>query len=173
VDAKGADVNTQLKQSWIAALRSGRYLQGRGFLRERSIFGRSYFCAMGVLLDLIATPAQWARLTRGTARAGILDEAYGYLPAEICGEIGLSNTQQAFIAGLNDYGRTFEEIAEVVERDFEDEACLRATAGRLTGGLFGTPVVPPSTVDWNALAGLKPHVAWHTKQTMMIVDDWY
>jgi hypothetical protein len=170
-------VNTQLKQSWIAALRSGGYLQGRGLLRERLIGGRALFCAMGVLMDLVASAALWDRLARPGSRAGSLDEVCGYLPAEICGEIGISNVQQAFIAGLNDHGKTFEEIADVIERDFEDEVSLRAAASRLTGGVFGTPIVPSATPDWSALAGVnsKSHVKWYTQQTMMILDEpiWY
>lgn len=173
-------MNPQLKHSWIAALRSGRYAQGRGVLRERTITGNAYFCAMGVLLDLVATPAQWDRLTRPTSRMGILDEAFGYLPAEICGEIGVSNTQQALIAGLNDQGKTFEEIADVIERDFEDESRLRAAASRLANGTFWQTqevVMPPSTPDWNALAsgGVRPYMSFQPAQALTSLDDpiWY
>lgn len=163
-------MNPQLKQSWIAALRGGNYLQGRGCLRERSILGTARFCAMGVLLDLVlATPTHWGRLTRATSRIGLLDEAVGYLPAEICAQIGISSMQQALIAGLNDQGRSFEQIAEVIERDFEDEVRLRKTASRLTGGLLaGGPYAapPPSPPDWSALAGdtIEPPVTFQPVQ---------
>jgi hypothetical protein len=150
-------MNPQLKQSWIAALRSGRYAQGRGLLRERTLGGNTYFCAMGVLFDLVATASQWDRLTRPVTRPRILDEVHGYIPLETMGEIGLSDLQQALIAGLNDAGYTFAQIADVIERDFDDVERLRQTVMKLQGARFlvGPPVCLPKPLpDWNAMAGI-------------------
>jgi hypothetical protein len=165
-------VNPQLKQSWIAALRSGHYTQGRGLLRERSLTGDARFCAMGVLFDLIATPAQWDRLTKPAVRFGMSDEVSGYMPAEILGEIGVSDMQQALIAGLNDDGKTFEQIADVIEKDFEDERRLRRVSMSLLDGTIVQALSlpkPKSLPDWNALAGIKPDVC---AKPMMLYPTW-
>lgn len=165
-------MNPQLKQSWIAALRSGHYAQGRGLLRERALTGVR-FCAMGVLFDIIATPMQWNRLTRPGSRAGTIDEVAGYMPAEIRGEIGMSGLQEALIAGLNDSGKTFEQIADVIEKDFEDELRLRRTATDHLDVSFvmSLPVpTPKSLPDWNALAGVKPHAV--VSMQPMIHPSW-
>lgn len=173
-------MNPQLKQSWITALRSGRYQQGRGLLRERSFTGGAYFCAMGVLLDLVASPMQWDRLTRAPSRAGMADEVAGYVPPEILGDIGISYVQQALIAGLNDFGKTFEQIADVIEADFDNERRLRMTADHLVGGLIPTapsahtppPVLKPQSLpDWLALAGVKP-AAWVSPQQLKMYPAW-
>lgn len=52
-------MNAKIKRAWIRALRSGKYKQGRGFLRQ----GRRPFkyCCLGVLCDLYAkaTKTSW------------------------------------------------------------------------------------------------------------------
>jgi hypothetical protein len=40
-------VNSDIKQRWVAALRSGKYLQGQNFLRADG-----KYCCLGVLCDL-------------------------------------------------------------------------------------------------------------------------
>lgn len=64
-----------LKTAWVAALRSGRYKQGRGSLRSS---GRH--CAFGVLLDLYDPHgwschgglwAHWASATLGKGAIGV------------------------------------------------------------------------------------------------------
>lgn len=152
-------MNPQLKQSWIEALRSKRYHQGRGLLRERSRTVTRH-CAMGVLFDLVATAAQWARMSTTVTRSAtkeVVEEASGYIPPEILGEIGMSNVQQALVAGLNDCGRTFEEIADLIENDFEDELRLRKSVDQMGGGLFTFGPLPAPSVypDWNGFAGVK------------------
>src|SRR5262249_12501553 len=126
-------MNPLLKRTWIAALRSGDYQQGHGILRERSLRGRTRFCAMGVLFDLVSRARWWDRLTR---RAGRTDMVLGYVPMEVLAEIGISNAQQALITSLNDSGKTFEQIADVIEQDFEDELRLRQTVNALVGAIY-------------------------------------
>lgn len=165
----------QLKQSWIAALRSGRYRQGRGLLRQRRLRDGTYFCAIGVLFDLVATAMQWDRLTKLGVGAGITDEVPGYIPPEILGEIGMSAAQESLIAGLNDSGKTFEQIADVIERDFDDERHLRRAATALLDGLCHIPppflLTPKSVPDWSALAGIKPH-AGGSARPMIVYPTW-
>lgn len=44
-------MNTQIKEQWVKALRSGEYLQGEGCLRSGKE-GERKFCCLGVLCDL-------------------------------------------------------------------------------------------------------------------------
>lgn len=45
-------MNPELKAKWVAALRSGNYLQGHGAL-ERVVNGISYNCCLGVLCRIM------------------------------------------------------------------------------------------------------------------------
>jgi len=109
-------MHAELKQSWIQALRSGKYNQGRGHLRAE-LYGKTYHCAMGVLYDLIATPEQWERL-----RLGESSHFYGaYLPIETYEQTNIDPRFEKRIASLNDEGATFHEIADIMERDLLSE----------------------------------------------------
>jgi hypothetical protein len=46
------DMEPQIKERWIAALRSGKYLQGARQLRYRDARGALRHCCLGVLNDL-------------------------------------------------------------------------------------------------------------------------
>ncbi len=101
-------MNSSLKHDWALALRSGKYIQGRGALRT---VDRRY-CAMGVLYDLIVSTEE-RNFTWGT-----------YVPEAVLQRIGLSTRAQSFIAQLNDGGYSFEAIADVVDRDADLEESL-------------------------------------------------
>lgn len=47
-------MNSAVKEKWLAALRSGRYKQGRGALAQHDDDGDMLFCCLGVLCDLYA-----------------------------------------------------------------------------------------------------------------------
>jgi hypothetical protein len=49
-------MDAAVKARWVAALRSGRYAQGRRMLRSRD----DHYCCLGVLCDLVA-PQDWTR----------------------------------------------------------------------------------------------------------------
>ena len=93
------DIETKAK--WTAALRSGVYEQGTGFLKSKD-----KFCCLGVLCDL-NDPKEW------------VDETYHFqsmfLPASLMTKAGLTEQQSALLASMNDTGSTFEEIADLIE----------------------------------------------------------
>lgn len=117
----------EIKQRWIEALRSGKYEQDRGVLRSVQTDG---FCCLGVLCDLYIqdhSDAQWEQdLENG--RFAIHGET-GVLPSNVVTWAGLSDTNpgvkvlddddtgycSSSLAGLNDLGRSFEQIAQVIE----------------------------------------------------------
>lgn len=95
-------------EAWIAALRSGKYVQVTGGLRGEGDGGTGY-CCLGVACK-IAHPRYFS------------SEAYAqdssYMPPDYAAEYGIDQRDQEDLSALNDdYGRTFAEIADVIESD--------------------------------------------------------
>ncbi len=120
-------MNSQVKQQWTTALRSGEYTQGRWNLQTEQ-----GFCCLGVLCDVYAkeTGTEW--------EVSITDDDepltyYSFegrstnLPESVVKWAGLDH-ESPFVkyasgetnelAGLNDQGYTFEEIAQLIEEQF-------------------------------------------------------
>ena len=60
-------MNQEIKQKWVDALRSGKYEQGRGFLRVGD-----KFCCLGVLCDLymVENGGKWEATFNGQGAQG-------------------------------------------------------------------------------------------------------
>lgn len=112
-------MNPEIKHQFCKALRSGRYKQGRGVLRKTKRSGAE-FCASGVLCDLHAkaTGGRWV----GDAYLNCVD-----IPSkevlEWCGvKIGTMLTSDdglpRTLERLNDNGKTFEELAAMIEQQW-------------------------------------------------------
>jgi hypothetical protein len=131
-------MNPQLKQSWLAALRGGTYTQGFGHLRTATIDGVRH-CAMGVLYELIGAPPLHPVL------------ADPFMPEAVFAAVGVFGVQQRLIASLNDHGRTFEQIADIIERDLESEEELHATVEReltrISTSVIKATSLPPITTN--------------------------
>jgi hypothetical protein len=94
-------MNSELKQKWIAALRSGNYEQADHRLR-RVRHGNVSYCCLGVLLCVSG---------RYRVFGNDENEYYGFINAE------LGDATRSQLAGMNDYqGRTFAEIADYIEQ---------------------------------------------------------
>jgi hypothetical protein len=52
------EMNPEIKQKWVDALRSGEYKQGRGSLRQKHEGGDATYCCMGVLACLLGEPEE-------------------------------------------------------------------------------------------------------------------
>lgn len=99
-----------MRDKWIAALRSGKYGQTKGRLKR----GENYFCCLGVACD-ISGAGHWES-----------NNDYYYLDAEdfvshtlnsrLKAIFGLTNTEENEAISMNEEGRTFEEIADYLER---------------------------------------------------------
>lgn len=131
-----ADQEAQkLVRTWLAALRSGDYKQGRAVLRNSN----NEFCCLGVACDLIDHDA-WSEEPIGDGG----DKGYEH-PLGATNEIGESVVGQNLyyldeatqdrlhmtegavteLGRLNDgnldlVAKTFTEIADIIERDFEE-----------------------------------------------------
>jgi hypothetical protein len=133
-------MNADVKKMWLDALRSGEYAQGRSTLRSPS-----GYCCLGVLCDLavkngvIPEPQEHKNKNR---ESGISHYGYGqhedesghvmshsaYLPEAVAVWAGTSRFGDRYapngepwplsLAGLNDQGATFAEIADIIEAEF-------------------------------------------------------
>lgn len=102
----------EIADRWVEALRSGKYKQEQGALR----FGNK-FCCLGVLCDI-------------SKRDGWVINSYlgqtSHLPyevqawADLDSDDGRIPSQAGTLAYLNDSGKSFVEIADVIEKHWEE-----------------------------------------------------
>ena len=91
-----SDIQIENRKKWCEALRSGSFKQGKGQLvtaRDNT------YCCLGVLVTSLGrTPECSAYLTQSEADLA-----------------GLKRGEQQGLAQLNDSGKTFNEIADIIE----------------------------------------------------------
>ena len=98
-----------LKARWIAALRSGKYQQGAGALRDAD----NRFCCLGVLCDIVESRG-WRQTVPGSWH--FHDENTGHTDCAYAPAWVLSIEKQIALANMNDRdGKTFAEIADYIE----------------------------------------------------------
>lgn len=86
--------------TWIEALESGKYKQGKNVLRQ----GEN-FCCLGVLADTLG--AKWRYTGENFDYCRIAgDESASFIPSSI-----INRGAQYPLSAMNDNGKTFEEIA--------------------------------------------------------------
>ena len=106
----------ELKQKWVEALRSGKYQQGRGKLKQETA-GSLCFCVVGVLAEIMVaegllTCEGTVYMARGWDRC-----AYG-LPLDALSAIGLSGYEESQLIKMNDEGMSFHRLASIIESDY-------------------------------------------------------
>lgn len=113
-------MNSTIKQRWVAALRSGEYAQGKSVLRNQD----NQYCCLGVLTDLYAKEfnISWKYDDDNNSYA-LTNEAFGsstYLIPSVIQWAELSSfnpiVQDFTLSYMNDSGKTFEEIADAIEK---------------------------------------------------------
>lgn len=92
------------KDAWVVALRSGKYVQGHGLLRDE--YNR--FCCLGVLADI--TSGDWVNRDF---------QEFGAVELLRNGYCGLPAIQQNTLSHRNDSGDTFTQIADWIENNVE------------------------------------------------------
>lgn len=104
-------MDQELKAKWVKALRSGDYKQTQDFLRDED-----GFCCLGVLCDVAG--AVWED---GTPRIDGISVKHGgrveFLSAEFSWGVRLRAEDQKRLAGMNDAGSPFSEIADYIEQN--------------------------------------------------------
>jgi len=108
-------VNPEIKTKWLEALRSGKYQQGVRVLRSI----HDDYCCLGVLCNLIA-PEKWGNPDYGTGMFFMSDNGDKkryFPPDEVRNAAGLSLENGDTLAGKNDEGQSFEQIAKFIEEN--------------------------------------------------------
>ena len=115
-------LDPKFKKKWLKALRSGKYQQTQGALRDLADNGEYGFCCLGVALDLKLkdTKTGWSGY-RGhnsfllTKTSTVSCDTTKWKQSNFAKEIGLTAEAQDNLAGLNDEGGGFEQIADYIE----------------------------------------------------------
>lgn len=120
----------EIAEKWVAALRSGEYKQGKEFLRTAT----DEFCCLGVLCDLaVKNGVIISPRPRGEGRAYEYDgdSISGVSSRTVRTWSGLRDflgeffkdelrTGKMSLARMNDNGKTFTEIADIIEKHYEE-----------------------------------------------------
>lgn len=108
-------MDQDLVNRWIEALRSGKYTQTTGVLRNGSCF-----CCLGVLCDVSTDMGKWV----GGSMSDCVDYVWsdihhnhlsGQLPKNLREAAGLSEGNEQELMGMNDRGDSFKKIANRIE----------------------------------------------------------
>lgn len=134
-------MDPRIKQMWVDALRSGKYVQGRNRLHIRRVDGTDTFCCLGVLCDLYheeTGKGEWREDDEMTSQipAGTVVGFYtinndceirngGVPPTDVMLWAGFGKNDDPAIyipevgralASLNDAGTPFTTIADFIEK---------------------------------------------------------
>lgn len=115
-----------LVKKWVAALRSGKYKQGKGVLRSE----KGNYCCLGVLCDIV-NPKGWNKkptdTCNGSAFKHKLDDSTGEMihPGHYQRLTGLRELAPDVLAIKNDDRTRFTTLANIIEKAME-EAVERA-----------------------------------------------
>ena len=132
---------------WVKALRSGKFKQGEGTLKQFNSKGVAQHCCLGVLCELYNDTMRKSK--KKTLREKFIDNnsdfSHGYcrfgnrsddLPKEVREWAGMKTNLGVFkiektdyigryldkecLADLNDTGRKFKTIADIIEKNYEN-----------------------------------------------------
>ncbi len=126
-------MNPEVKEAWVAALRSGKYDQGIGSLKSEASDTHLY-CCLGVLCEL----AVEAGVIPPGERHEDQPKNYSYyflgedefLPSEVMTWANLDTNNGIYkpadnvwgydqaLTDLNDNGKSFNDLADIIERHF-------------------------------------------------------
>ena len=103
-------MNPDIKNKWLSALRSGKYEQGRQYLRTPE----NKFCCLGVLCDVV-DPSLWNRPTHDQNSWDYDNGAFAMLPTTLRTNLGVTPIAEQGLASMNDRGESFPDIATWIE----------------------------------------------------------
>jgi len=118
-------MNKRIKKKWLWWLRSGQYDQTDGTLMEEDSGGNAKFCCLGVLCNIHAEetgegwwegdtyyPGPYAISGNAILPRAVADWAGVYSSPTIDGQ------DEKTLTRINDSGKTFKEIADLIEEHF-------------------------------------------------------
>ena len=127
-------------KKWVKALRSDKFKQGQGTLKQFNKKGQAQHCCLGVLCELYNQEMKKnkKKMLSETIWDNDSDFSFGYcrlggkkedLPKEVKDwagmRTGLGNLDdndpvgQYSLADLNDLGKKFKTIADIIEKNYE------------------------------------------------------
>jgi len=111
-------MNQTWKKRWIAALRGGKYQQGRGQLRHEG-----QHCCLGVLCD-ITEPDGWQTVEQRTEIGDLLirrqEQHRGHavmVGPSVAAKAQLDYADEKVLMEMNDGGVPFDRIADYIEEN--------------------------------------------------------
>lgn len=124
----------EVREMWVAALRSGRYRRGTNHLRKTEN-GRVKYCCLGVLCDVLIKAGMEIEVVRGRydgvvaydgstgtlpdsvqEAAGLMDDAGGLVKTVTVDDHG-DETVYNYLTNLNDDAEwSFRKIADLIEQ---------------------------------------------------------
>lgn len=139
----------EVAKKWVKALRSGKYKQGKGYLKKFNSKNKPRHCCLGVLCELYNDTMKKNHKktleTRSITKYDSLDgdqEVFTFdgfdtlLPIEVRRWAGIKNDMGTFtytekdtygtfkitesLADLNDTGKKFSTIADIIEKNIEN-----------------------------------------------------
>lgn len=107
-----------IKRRWVAALRSGDYLQTRGTMCDQT----GAMCCLGVLCDVAAGPkGVWKKRHSGAWAYFDTPGGDGHMavpPVSLLTDVGLPSITTTILAEMNDMDKkSFTEIADWIEEN--------------------------------------------------------
>lgn len=95
----------EMKTKWVEALRSGKYKQTTGLLKDAE-----GYCCLGVLASINGHEPDEEGLI-----PGMWVDPEGLLPMPIADQIGIGHGWMSYYSGMNDSNYSFEKIAADIE----------------------------------------------------------
>lgn len=119
-------MNREIRDRWVAALRSGTYKQGRSMLKVDAAYGETRHCCLGVLCEIALESGVQVELDLHHLEDGSVAHRYdgqqGYPPRSIIDWADLGHGEVRYDEGwtnlyqLNDSLKmSFREIADIIE----------------------------------------------------------
>jgi hypothetical protein len=140
-------MNKDIAKKWIKALRSGKYKRGKGYLKQYNKKGELRYCCLGVLCELYNDSMKKNhKKTLNTRNKEhdfddyngyiLFNSKYGSLPVVVRKWAGIKDETGEFtykvkdqhgeyrnnenLSILNDTGRKFTTIANIIEKNVEN-----------------------------------------------------
>lgn len=107
----------EVMELWVEELKSGYWQQGKYFLEHSG-----FFCVMGVLANIAATQGICSHTGNNI---GFFESGMLSLPQEVVEWAGLSSelgevpSLKYSLVEMNDNGKNFKQLADVIERYYE------------------------------------------------------
>lgn len=113
-------------KKWVKALRSGEYAQGKLSLVRISNNGEHQFCCLGVLCNIMQEETGELKVNRVNDNF-IFDSNRHILPDSVKNWSDMKShdgttacSKMVSLIGLNDDGKSFTEIADVIEENYKE-----------------------------------------------------